>query len=108
VPAPSDETDAELVALNIHQLLFEIRLAAKNARIAPADDSQPTGARHGGRQTTTGNERHRGANDWVLDSERVSQPRSHVDLLHQIARLQCHSIDLNVTVVGPNGSRSHG
>src|SRR5690348_5264370 len=78
---PSDETYAELVALNMCQFLFEIRLAADNARIAPTDDSQPARVRYGGRQATTGNERHRGANDWVPDSERVSQPRSHLDLL---------------------------
>ena len=59
----------------------QIRFTAKSACVASAHDSETTGARHRGRQATTGDKCHWGANDWMLNSESFSQPGSHSYLL---------------------------
>lgn len=51
---PRNKADTELVAPDTHQFLLEIRLAAKNPRVAPANDPEPAGARYRGSQTSTG------------------------------------------------------
>src|SRR5713226_2088752 len=81
---PRNKPDAKLVALDMRQLLPDVRFTAKSPSITATDDSEATGARNGGRQATARNQCHRGAHDRIPNSESLGQPRSQFDLLRRI------------------------
>src|SRR5205085_9749817 len=77
VERPADESHAKLAAFHEREFLLEVRLAAKGARISAAEDSEPARIRDGCRQASARNQRHRGAENRMPNSELLGQPRFH-------------------------------